>query len=169
MKVYVSGNRHGQDIESVRATFSQAERKLTTMGMEVVNPLSLLADMEDLDNRTIMLYLLNELSKCEAIWMLDDWQQDSNSAAEFYFAKSAGMKVMNWKEETLLDSLLSKRYKAAGNTEEMMTKTTAEIAYEFEDMCDVSALEVSNWLFRHGFKTIVMQGVVTWVVYEIET
>ena len=66
----------------------------------------------------------------------------------------------------LLDSVLGKLYDSHGKTEDVIMKTSAELSYEIEDMCEAQPKEVADWLSGHGFETIVLNGTVNWVLYE---
>jgi hypothetical protein len=48
----------------------------------------------------------------------------------------------------------------------MMLKSTAEIAYELEDMCAASTSEIAAWLHEKGFSTRTFNDVNVWIVYE---
>ena len=114
------------------------------------------------------MYLLTELSRCDAIWMLDNWRQDSHGAScEYHFARSVGMKVMNVNDE-LLSQLIGKRYRPFGTTEQMVLKTSSELAYEIEDMCEVGAPSLAEWLQEHGYNTSFADGVYAWVLFETD-
>lgn len=198
-KCYLSGKVRGLSDEAVRANFADAEKQVRSLGYEVVNPLDIVAEMEEetrMDERRVMMALLIELSHCEAIWMVDGWREGSEGAAcEYHFARGTGIKVLNDEgnamgetrgggktaacgegktdddgktdEANLLDQLLSQRYHATGETEDMMLKTSVEIAYEVEDMCNASPSDVAAWLFSHGFRTKVVGDVNTWIVFEL--
>ena len=83
-----------------------------------------------------------------------------------------------WKEEeaaessgeepltALLDSVLGRMYEAHGETQDMIVKTSAEVAFEIEDMCAAPVQDVAAWLRTRGFETIVMDGTVSWLLYE---
>ena len=66
----------------------------------------------------------------------------------------------------LVDSVLSSMYAAHGETEEMTVKTSAEVAFEIEDMCDAPVRDVAAWLSDNGFETVVADGTVSWLLYE---
>ena len=170
MEVYISGKIRGLEADEVKKLFGDAEKTLKKMGCEVVNPLTLMDDLPAAvrdDERSLLLYLLTELSHCDAIWMIENWRQDSHGAAcEYHFARSLGMKVMNV-DDDILTQLLSKRYRAYGSTEEWMAKTSAELAMELDEMVTCSPSDVAAWLRAHGFKTKVVDGTYMWVVYEM--
>lgn len=168
MKVFVSGKIRGLDQDKVRSNFAKVEEQLRQMGSEVVNPITLMADLPDETKNNesrLLLYLLTELSHCEAIWMMEGWRADNAASCQYHFAKTAGMKVMNASDD-ILDQLLGKRYRPFGSTEEWMAKTSAEIAMELSDMCEVSSSMVSDWLHNHGFSTKVVNDTYMWIVYE---
>ncbi len=67
---------------------------------------------------------------------------------------------------SLLDSVLGGLYASHGDTEAMILKTSAELAFEVEDMCDAPVASIASWLFDHRFQTKVMNDMVCWILYE---
>lgn len=70
------------------------------------------------------------------------------------------------KIQALLDGVLGRMYEPHGDTEDMTVKTSAEVAFEIEDMCAAPVSEVAAWLNGHGFETVVMDGTVSWLLFE---
>ena len=70
------------------------------------------------------------------------------------------------KIQALLDGVLGRMYENHGDTEDMTVKTSAEVAFEIEDMCAAPVSEVAAWLNAHGFETVVMDGTVSWLLFE---
>ena len=106
MRVYLSG-KIGRSAEISKATlekFASRERFLLEQGCEVFNPTTsgLGAQAEKLasENGTdfyteILLLDLAELRKCDAIYLLHDWEESPGSCAEVTYAVAIGKSVMS--------------------------------------------------------------------------
>ena len=170
-KCYISGKVRGLPEEDARAAFAAASKEVSRLGMEPVNPFDVVGRLPmDVagDERRLLLALLEELSACDSIWMIDGWRDGSNGAAcEYYYAKSAGIKVLNDTPDALT-LVLDRLYSPSGTTEALALKTSAEVAMEIEDMCPTTPMDIASWLRSHGYSTRVLAGTVCWVLYEKE-
>lgn len=68
--------------------------------------------------------------------------------------------------DDLLDDVLGSLYAAIGDTEAMIVKSSAEIAFEIEDMVAASVASVAKWLKSNRFATKVVGNTVCWILYE---
>ena len=102
MKIYISG-KIGEEIPSPEtlAKFKAAEDMLKGKGFEVFNPttsgLGILAESLAQMNGTtfyeeILLLDLQELKKCDAIYMLSDWVWSPGALIETDYARAIGIK-----------------------------------------------------------------------------
>ena len=167
-KCYMVGSSSGMDEESIRSAFEKAKVEVKKRGMEPISPLdvaSLIPQGLSADKKIRNLTLITELSRCDAVYLLENWRQSDRAKCEYYYAKSSGIEVLN-PPTSLLAEMLERRYKPHGNTEDMMLKSTAEIAYELEDMCAASTSEIAAWLHEKGFSTRTFNDVNVWIVYE---
>ena len=96
MKVYISGPMEG--VEDYLENFREAEENLLKLGQDVVNPARLdkavkgcglsREDYLDLD--------LALLRWCDAIVMLNGWQQSRGCNREYGYAIGRGMKIIEY-------------------------------------------------------------------------
>ena len=138
--------------------------RLAQAGIQVTSP----ADVEEFifstPPTTQVIFLIQELATCEAIWMADGWQGDARCRCEHAFAQAVGIKVLN--DSDLLDTVLSALYHTKGTTDQIALRTSAEIALDIADMLEATPSEVAAWLRDHGCATRVADGTVHWVVYD---
>lgn len=96
MKIYISGKMRGLSEEDSRKLFKAAEQYLKTLGHDVINPW----DSEDEKKRQckvwadFILYDLQILKTCDAIFMLDNWQDSNGAKCEHAFASGRHMKII---------------------------------------------------------------------------
>lgn len=62
-------------------------------GIEVFNPAEQFGGREDLPHETYMRWDIDNLLRCDAIWMLPNWTSSKGAACEFHVAKSCGIPV----------------------------------------------------------------------------
>jgi len=94
MKVYISGKISGLDIELAKQSFQEAENKMLELGYEVINPLKL-PDNHDKSWESYMRVCITYLTKCDAIYMLEGWENSKGANLEYYLAYELKIKVLN--------------------------------------------------------------------------
>ena len=94
MKVYISGKISGLDIELAKKSFQEAENKMLELGHEVINPLKL-PDNHDKSWESYMRVCITYLTLCDAIYMLDGWENSKGANLEYYLAYELKIKVLN--------------------------------------------------------------------------
>jgi len=94
MVVYISGKVSGLDIEVSKKSFQEAENKMIELGYKVINPLKLPND-HDKTWESYMRVCITYLTKCDAIYMLDGWENSKGSNLEYYLAYELKLKVLN--------------------------------------------------------------------------
>ena len=167
-RCYMVGSSSGMDAESVRSAFEKAKSAVRKKGYDPVSPLDVAGFMPQglsADKKLKNLTLITELSRCDAVFLMENWRQSERAKFEYHYAMASGIEVLN-PPVSLLAEMLERRYKPHGNTEDMMLKSTAEIAYELEEMCEASTIEVAAWLHEKGFSTRTFNDVNVWIVYE---
>ena len=103
MKVYISG-KIGEEVLSAatREKFAKAEAELRSWDFDVFNPttsgLGKVAEERARQNGTdfyteIMKLDLEELSKCDAIYLLNDWEDSPGARKELAFAREHNISV----------------------------------------------------------------------------
>jgi hypothetical protein len=93
IKVYISGKITGLCLEQARSNFADAELQLLCQGYEPVNPMTLphnhAGEWED-----YMALDIAELTKCDAIYMLPDWQESNGARLELKIAKHLNKQII---------------------------------------------------------------------------
>ena len=92
MRVYLSGPITGRD--DYRERFATIEHYLTELEHEVINPTKVSDAFPDLSYGEYMKIDLTLLEMCDAIYMLEDWEQSAGAQLEFHYAKV-------WKKQIL--------------------------------------------------------------------
>jgi hypothetical protein len=104
MRVYISG-KIGEEVlsEATRQKFARAEELLLARGFDVINPASeKYQEMMDVDFRIrqmpktyadCILFDLQWLRTCKAIYMLSDFLDSKGAKAEYAFAIAIGLQV----------------------------------------------------------------------------
>jgi len=94
MVVYISGKVSGLDFEVAKQSFQDAENKMLELGYEVINPLKLPND-HDKTWESYMRVCITHLTLCDAIYMLDGWENSKGANLEYYLAYELKIKVLN--------------------------------------------------------------------------
>ena len=92
MKIYISGQITGLDIDKVHNKFQIVENEIIANGNEAVNPMKILTG-----NHSWVDYMkadLIELFKCDAIYMLSDWQNSRGAKLEYHIANEVGLQII---------------------------------------------------------------------------
>ncbi len=94
MKVYISGKIDGLPPFYSQMRFAEAERKLKDEGFEVINPWKLdFSACKEWDD--YMMCDLDILRKCDAIYLLSNWQESDGALVEYHFAKGKKMQILH--------------------------------------------------------------------------
>lgn len=90
MKVYISGKITGLETSVYESNFQKAEDLLKKFGFEPINPVKLTHD-HDKSWLSFMRVDLKALLDCDAIYMLDNWEESKGAKIEYDLAKQLGI------------------------------------------------------------------------------
>ncbi len=91
-RVYISGAITGVKDYSIR--FCEAENYLKEKGYGVVNPIYMDSVMSSADYEDYMRVDLFLLGMCDAIYMLEGWENSRGANREYGYALAKGMDIM---------------------------------------------------------------------------
>ena len=105
MKVYCAGPMRGHDKHNFPA-FDALRDKLLELGHKVISP----ADMDraggfhasdhgyDFDIKTALARDISAMMGCDAIVLMDGWENSTGANAELAYAKAVGLKILYAKD-----------------------------------------------------------------------
>ena len=86
-KIYIGGRI--TDNPNYIKEFETAEKLLISQGHAVINPVK----NEDFTYKDYIDMGLNELMKCDILYLLKGWERSSGALLEFYYAKTVGLGI----------------------------------------------------------------------------
>lgn len=93
MKIYISGKISGTDLTETRKRFAAAAKVMKRIGVEPINPLE--NGLSEHDSwEAHMLKDIIDLLQCNAIYMLQGWQDSKGARIEHYIATEIGIPIM---------------------------------------------------------------------------
>ena len=99
MKVYISGKITDLQIEEAFKIFERAELIISANGYIPVNPMKVNKHTEGKTWEEYMLDDIRVLFDCEAIYMLDNWEESTGARIEYQIAKELGMQIIFEEEQ----------------------------------------------------------------------
>lgn len=93
MKIYISGKMGDIPENRIRHRFGEAADYLRQEGYTPVNP-AVMLDNPGLDYEDYMSIDFRMLSVCDAIYMLDGWQESEGAKRELMHAITLGKKIV---------------------------------------------------------------------------
>lgn len=93
MKIYISGKISGTNLTETHARFAAVAKAMKRLDYEPVNPLE--NGLSEHDSwEAHMLKDIADLLQCNAIYMLQGWQESKGARIEHYIATEIGMPIM---------------------------------------------------------------------------
>ena len=89
-RLYISGKIRGEDEAACKVKFYSVQLMLEARGFEVVNPLELVGNWDAPRNEALSKCLI-VISKCDALYMLPDWEDSEGARIEASFARQIGV------------------------------------------------------------------------------
>lgn len=107
MKIYISGKMRGLPEEESRMKFEAARQYLFDQGHDAVNPWDSEKKKEEQCSEwsEYILYDLQIIKNCDALFMLNNWQDSNGAKCEHAFAKGMGMDIFYEPQEPDGESL----------------------------------------------------------------
>lgn len=91
MRIYISGQITNLPTETAKAKFRAARHELKMRGFEPVDPLA--DEVEGLTWAEYMAADIILLDACDAIYMLNNWQESDGARIEHFIAQIRGKKI----------------------------------------------------------------------------
>nr|DAQ61474.1 MAG TPA: protein of unknown function (DUF4406) [Caudoviricetes sp.] len=102
MKIYISGKISGTDLIETRKRFAAVAKAMKRIGVEPVNPLENGLSEHDTWEAHIIKDIA-DLLHCNAIYMLQGWQESKGARIEHYIATEIGIPIMYEIEQPIMD------------------------------------------------------------------
>lgn len=100
MRIYISGQISNLEKSDYMERFRKAELELTYIGYSVVNPAKVNAQLpKDTNYEEYMKMSFCMLDMCDAIYMLDGWEESHGANREYGYAIAKGKEVIFESEE----------------------------------------------------------------------
>ena len=93
MKIYISGQITGLDLEHAKALFKNMEERIRSTGHEPVNPMEVLPYQPHYTWHDYMAEEIKALLFCDAILMLPNWRESKGAKIEHSIAEGLGLKM----------------------------------------------------------------------------
>lgn len=85
-KIYIAGKVTGLPQDEVVEKFAAMQKKIETLGFEVVNPIELVNDFDTTWNKAMRMCIAG-LVQCDAIVLLPDWFSSNGAKIEWDISK----------------------------------------------------------------------------------
>jgi hypothetical protein len=86
---YIVGNTNERPVDNAFVRFTNAKKGLKSMGYHVINIKHEFTTLNDPLSQRIKKYLAN-ISKCDTVYLLDNWELSEWSSIEYYIALTLG-------------------------------------------------------------------------------
>jgi hypothetical protein len=103
--IFLSGKTTDIDISIARFLFEEVEKRLSKLGHAPVNALQNYTSIDLYNNEESLKNRLTMLLKCEALYLLQDWQDSPASQFERRVAREMNMKIFYQEDNYEINSL----------------------------------------------------------------
>lgn len=106
-RIYIAGPISSLKHETAWDAFEKKEKELSKLGVEVYNPMKLVAEenkrrsktnepiLDDFETRHLTLkYCAHKLLECDTIYLMRGWQESVGAMKEYRLAIDFGMQIM---------------------------------------------------------------------------
>ncbi|MDB9911059.1 DUF4406 domain-containing protein [Flavobacteriaceae bacterium] len=90
--IYIAGKVSGEKLAQCTMKFGLAQKSLQDKGYTVVNPLEVINDWKMPWDKA-MEVCIEALSKCDAIYMLNDWKTSKGAKIEHEYAQQNNIEI----------------------------------------------------------------------------
>jgi hypothetical protein len=95
-KVYISGKVTGIKRDIAESKFNNASKFCIQLGLDPVSPLDIVPSTADW--KMAMKICITELLKCDAIYLMSDYEDSPGAMMEYQIAKTLGLQIINIEE-----------------------------------------------------------------------
>ncbi|MCD8309613.1 MAG: DUF4406 domain-containing protein [Prevotellaceae bacterium] len=155
-KVYISGKISGVSFAKAYDKFLDAEKRLKSEGYDVVNPMTIKFP-DEFGWADCILYDLKELQRCDAIYLLKDWEDSNGAKIEKSFADGIGLKIMY--EEKPLSVVMTKE------EVDIFAKKWKRAKDAYAEYLAAPVLE--SFGLREGYRTLVREMFLDTVDFDV--
>ena len=92
-KIYIAGKVSGEPLAGCTMKFGTAQKEVESQGFEAVNPLAVVGNWQTPWQKAMRL-CLHALIDCDAVLLLNDWQDSRGAMIEQKLAQDLGIKVL---------------------------------------------------------------------------
>jgi len=98
MRTYISGKISGIDYDLAVKLFESAEKEVELLGLTPINPIKISPYNPKWKWEDYMEKDIAELLRCDAIYMLDNWETSRGARCELALAKELGINIVYQQE-----------------------------------------------------------------------
>lgn len=95
-KVYIAGKVTGVKRDIAESKFNNASKICIKLGLDPVSPLDIVPSSADW--KMAMKICITELLKCDAIYVMSDYEDSPGAMMEYQIAKTLGLQIINIEE-----------------------------------------------------------------------
>lgn len=94
-KVYIAGKISGLEYLKTFEKFYKAEKRLSRLGFDVINPMHLVKDPEANWDIAMRVCISTMVEQCDTIFLLPDWKLSRGATLEYQIANELQFKLLS--------------------------------------------------------------------------